>query len=258
MREITVKQLSVMKGGYVKNINFIITSGNLLAVSGPNGAGKTTLLRALASLSSLSSGSIRFNGRELTQLDAKFRARRISYLPQKSEIHWALSVRDVVALGLMPFGSQLDKITPSENEKIDRQIESFRLEKLSHRPANELSGGELQRVNLARALVGNPEVLLADEPAAALDPGVQLDVMTKLKEIAASDRIVIFTTHEIRHAFRFADKALLLGEHGTCIGFGEPQLVFNNENLLRCFGIRPIGGEIKEGVDFERIISSDA
>ena len=258
MSEIAVKQLSVTKGGYLKNISFDITSGNLLAVSGPNGAGKTTLLRALASLSSLSSGSILFNGREVTQLDANFRARCISYLPQRSEIHWALSVRDVVALGLVPFGSRLDKITPSENEKIDRQIETFRLEKLSLRPANELSGGELQRLNLARALVGDPEVLLADEPAAALDPGVQLDVMAKLKEIAASDRIVIFTTHEIRHAFRFADKALLLRECGTCISFGEPPAVFNNENLFRCFGVRPIGGEIKDGVDFERIISSDA
>jgi len=258
LSEITVRQLSVTKGGYVKNISFDITSGHLLAVSGPNGAGKTTLLRALASLSSLSSGSIRLNGRELIQLDANFRARRISYLPQRSEIHWALSVRDVVALGLVPFGSRLDKITPSENEKIDRQIENFRLEKLSHRPANELSGGELQRVNLARALVGDPEVLLADEPAATLDPGVQLDVMAKLKEIAASDRIVIFTTHEIRYAFRFADKALLLGECGTCISFGEPPAVFNNENLFRCFGVRPIGGEIKDGVDFERTNSSDA
>jgi len=258
LSEIAVKQLSVTKGGYLKNIRFDITSGNLLAVSGPNGAGKTTLLRALASLSSLSSGSILFNGRELTQLDANFRARCISYLPQRSEIHWALSVRDVVALGLVPFGSRLDKITPSENEKIDVQIENFRLEKLSHRPANELSGGELQRVNLARALVGDPEVLLADEPAAALDPGVQLDVMAKLKEIAVSDRIVIFTTHQIGHAFRFADQALLLGDCGTCISFGNPQEVFNNENLFRCFGIRPIGGEIKEGADFERIISSDA
>ena len=258
MSEIAVKQLSVTKGGYLKNISFDITSGNLLAVSGPNGAGKTTLLRALASLSSLSSGSILFNGQDLTQLDSNFRARCISYLPQRSEIHWALSVRDVVALGLVPFGSRLDKITPSENEKIDRQIENFRLEKLSYRRANEVSGGELQRVNLARALVGNPEVVLADEPAAALDPGVQLDVMAELKEIAASDRIVIFTTHEIRHAFRFADKALLIGEFGTCISFGKPQAVFNNENLFRCFGIRPIGGEIKEGVDFERINSSDA
>jgi iron complex transport system ATP-binding protein len=251
--DLSVNQITVTTGGRIKDISFQMTGGLTLAIAGPNGAGKSTLLRAVAALTGLVAGSVRLEGRDVSQMSPVDRARVISYLTQKPEVHWPLPVKDVVTLGLMPFGTRLDNISSDAQSQIDEQLKNFNLSNLANRSVTKLSGGEFQRVLLARALIGKPKVLIVDEPTTALDPGVQLDVMATLRKTAKSGAIVIYATHDIGHAIRFADRALLLNSDGSLVSFGKPLDVFNVDSLAKIFGIRPSGGEIKDYMTFERV-----
>ncbi len=257
MIDLVIDHIKITKNGRLNDVSFRTGSGRLVAVTGPNGAGKTTLLRALAALIPLTSGSIRLNNIEVCRISPAERAKTISYLVQQSEINWQISVRDVVTLGLMPFGSRFHKVSQEADKAINQQLQAFDLLHLAERSVTSLSGGELQRVMLARALVGSPKVLLADEPAAALDPGVQLDVMATLKGIAVSGALVIFSTHDLDHAMQFADDILLLSKDGLSVSFGKPTDVFSAKNLIKIFGLQPVDYTIKGKMAFERVIDNE-
>lgn len=185
-----------------------IQRGETLTVVGPNGAGKSTLLLALARLLNPSDGEILYDGKSLQQWDELAYRRRISFVFQ-SPLLMDMTVEQNVALGLK------FRATPKEEtkERVEKWMKQLGVESLAKRRASQLSGGEAQRVSLARALVLEPELLLLDEPFAALDPPTHArlleDVISLLKE---NHRTAVFVTHNLNETAKLSHRiAVIVG-----------------------------------------------
>jgi iron complex transport system ATP-binding protein len=183
--------------------------GGLTAVIGPNGAGKSTLLMALAGLLAPDAGRVTFEGADIAGVDKRILARRRAYLPQNARCEWPIAVERVVALGLTPVLPALGELRPGERARVDAMLESCDLTAHRDQPVTTLSGGELARTMLARALVGAPELLIADEPVSGLDPRHALDAMRRLRA-HADGAAVILAIHDIALAAQFADRIVAL------------------------------------------------
>ncbi len=183
-----------------------IPRGETLAVVGPNGAGKSTLLLALAHLLRPARGEIRFDGiplREWNDLDYR---RRISFVFQ-SPLLMDMTVEQNVALGLKFRGAAREEV----RARVQVWMSRLGIESLSKRRAGQLSGGEAQRVSLARAFVLDPELLLLDEPFAALDPPTHASLLTDLSSLLAEDhRTAVFVTHNLREAAQVGQRVAVI------------------------------------------------
>ena len=207
--------------------------GEVVGMIGANGSGKSTLLRALAGLIPAESGELRLSGKPLRAHTPRQVAQTIAYLPQAAECQWPLTADRVVALGRLPFrgGSrELDRV------QIEKALAAVDALYLRDRVVTQLSGGERARVMLARALAGDPALLLIDEPAAGLDPYHQLQLMEMLRELAAEARGVLVVLHDLGLATRFCDRVLVMRE-GRLIASGKPEEVLTDSLLERAHGI---------------------
>jgi len=185
-----------------------IARGETLTVVGPNGAGKSTLLLALAHLLKPVHGDIQFDGKSVTQWNDLEYRRKISYVFQ-APLLMDMSVEQNVGLGLKFRGVSKDESW----ERVGRWIQAMGIESLSKRRAGELSGGEAQRVSLARAFVLEPELLLLDEPFAALDPPTRAKLLEDLSALLAEDhRTAVFVTHNLNEAAKLSHRiAVVVG-----------------------------------------------
>ncbi len=183
-----------------------VDKGEVLSLVGPNGAGKTTLLLALANLLKAEHGEIRFAGRSLKQWSALEYRRRISFVFQVPLL-LDMNVADNLALGLKFRGLPQKEIRP----RVKKWLEQLGIEALAKRPASELSGGEAQRVSLARAFVLEPELLLLDEPFPAIDPAARAKLLEDLSALLAEDHCTaIFVTHNLREAARLSHRVAVI------------------------------------------------
>lgn len=212
-------------------------AGRLTAVIGPNGAGKSSLLEALAGLLTPASGTIRLGDRPLASIGRRELARLRAYLPQRAAVEWPISVERVVALGLTPTLPAFGALPTAMREAVARGLVECDLVDLRDRKATGLSGGELARAMLARAIVGDPELLIADEPTAGLDPRHALDAMRRLRMRADAGRTVIVAIHEIDLALRFADEIVTVREgRVTAAGLAAEQMT--DEMLGALYDVR--------------------
>ncbi len=199
-----IRDLVVQRGGRtaLRIDSLVINRGEVLALVGPNGAGKSTLLLALARLIKPECGTILFDGRPLSDWDALEYRRKISFVFQ-SPLLLDLSVAQNVALGLNFRGA-----APAEVDlRAGRWLKLLGIDPLAKRRAGEISGGEAQRVSLARALVLDPELLLLDEPFAALDPPARLKLLEDLLPLLSEDhRTTVFVTHDLKEAARLGQR----------------------------------------------------
>jgi iron complex transport system ATP-binding protein len=183
-------------------------------------------------------------GRPITQFGRRPLARRRAYLPQNPEVHWPISVERLVALGLTPslplFGGLPDRL----RRQVDEALQAHDLLDLRERPADALSGGERSRAMLARAAVGDPEILIVDEPTAGLDPRHALDAVRRLRAHADRRRTVIMAVHDLDLAARAADEVLALRE-GRILAAGPVDAVFTEATLTRLYDVpaRILGDE---------------
>jgi len=219
----------------VKDLDLSLARGELTIIVGPNGAGKTTLMRALAGLEP-SWGEVEVGGVAVDKLDLRTRARAISYLPQGHVFYWPMSVADIVALGRMPHGSGLAGLSDADRMAISDAMADTETIDLAHRPVTSLSGGERARVALARALAVAAPVLLADEPAALLDPRYQLRILETLTHQADDGVAVVAVLQDLALAARFGDRILVMNE-GEVVADGPPDKVLTAELLQRVFGV---------------------
>ena len=217
-------------------IDVAFSKGEFVAVIGPNGAGKSTFLRAAAGLVP-AQGRILLAGRELGNLSRRDRARAIAYLQQAGRAHWPICVRDLVALGRIPHAGYGSALAPKDREAIAAALAACDLESVAERPCSEISGGELARALLARALAVGASLLLVDEPVAALDPAHQLRAMDLLREEARRGTTVLAVMHDLSLAARFADRFLAFDE-GRVAADGTPGDLIAASVLDRIFGVR--------------------
>lgn len=216
-------------------VDLHVAAGELVVVIGPNGAGKTTLIRRLAGILD-GEGAVYLDGHPADAISPRLRARRIGYLPQGHVFHWPLAVADVVALGRIPHASGAAELGAADREAVLHALEATGTLALAERMVTTLSGGERARVALARVLAGTPDLILADEPVAALDVRYQFVVLDLLRARTASGAAVVAVLHDLSLAARYADRILLMDE-GRIVAEGRPELVITHENLAATFGI---------------------
>lgn len=214
---------------------FALEPGTVVGLLGPNGAGKSTLLRALAGLMACE-GRVTLDGAPVASLAAEERARRIAYLPQDRVIGWPVAVRDLVGLGRLPWRAH-DRAGPeAAAARIEAAMAMTDVGHLGHRPATELSGGEQARVVMARAIAQGTPVLLADEPAAGLDPAHQIAMMEALRRLAGEGRSILVSLHDLSLAARRCDRVAVL-DRGKLAGDGSPDAVLTPDLLREVFDV---------------------
>lgn len=235
---VSIKNLSVGYRGksVIRDISVEAQPGNLIALLGPNGSGKSTLIKALAGLLPALGGDIFIGDTPLSFLEPRERARQIAYLAQSRTAMPAMLVTEILELGRAPYRGRLGQISAAGQEAIGRAVDAADLGDYLSRPFGELSGGEQARVLLARALVVDAPVILADEPNAALDPYYQIETMKILKTEATRGKTVIAALHDLRLAEKFADQVWLMHE-GELFTQGQAHRVLNAENLETVFRI---------------------
>ena len=221
-------------------VNLALHAGEMVGLIGPNGAGKTTLLRVLANLLTPDSGTVALDDRELSQHAPNALAKRCAYLAQGAPAHWPLRVDNVVALGRLPHLRWWQGPTAHDRELIEHALQLAEVAHLRERLVTTLSGGERTRVLLARIFAAQPQLILADEPVAALDPYHQLHVMELLREHAhraSAERGAVLTVlHDLNLAARFCDRVILLSQ-GRVVCAGTAREVLTPEHLRAVYGI---------------------
>ncbi len=213
MNVITVDKICVRYNSneVLHDISFNIAAGDYLGIVGPNGSGKTTLIRAIFGLIGLTKGTVSIFGKDVSE----FRQwHKIGYLPQKLlsfSGHFPATVKEIVALGLLSRKKFPKRMSADDEAAVNKVLESLELVKIKDKLIGELSGGQQQRTLLARAMVGEPEVLVLDEPTAALDPEVREKFSALLQELnRKSGLTIVLVTHDIMNIGRYASKLLYI------------------------------------------------
>lgn len=212
--------------------------GEFIAVIGANGAGKSTLLGALAGLLPADAGTVRLDDLPLTDIAPRELARRRAWLPQNPRAEWPLAVERMIALGLGPRLRGFGEAGPAEQARIEAVLADTDLTAFRNRAVTTLSGGELARAMLARALVADPAVLIVDEPLAGLDPQHAWDAARRMRSLALEQgRLVIASIHDLNIALRRATRVWALHE-GRLLADGPPETTINAALLGELFGMR--------------------
>ncbi len=248
MISLTARHLSIRRGGrtLLDNVSLRAEAGELLAVVGANGAGKSTLLTALAGLRKPDAGQVMLNDVPLSELTGTTLARIRAYLPQNPRCEWPLSVERLVALGLTPSLPLFGDLPATARARATAALADCDL--LAHREQSvtTLSGGEFARAMLARAFIGNPDILIVDEPLTGLDPRHAIEIATRLRAFARAGKLVIASLHDLTLAARYATRILALRE-GRLICDGPSGQILNAEMIRAVFDT---DGKILGEVDY--------
>ncbi|MBI4465837.1 MAG: ABC transporter ATP-binding protein [Acidobacteria bacterium] len=216
-------------------INFSLRPGELLTILGPNAAGKSTLLKLLAGLLVPETGAVLLEGQPVAALDLRERARRIAVVQQESPLLFPIRVLPFVLQGRHAYLPALGFETETDLAVARNALAATRTAHLADRLVQELSGGEKQRVLLARALAQQPEFLLLDEPTLHLDIGFQVELLRLVQQLARREPYAVaLVTHELNLAAEFADSVLLLHQ-GRMLRLGTPAEVFERDLLEQVF-----------------------
>lgn len=244
---LTITHLSAGYGKKIilEDINLTVEDGSVVALIGPNGSGKTTLIRAASGVLPLASGELLVDGKPVNRLGEQERARLVSVVPQGRGLPPAFTVREVVALGRSPYLNWLGQYSEKDQEIVEDALLQTDLRDLAERPIAELSGGEQQRVLLARALAQQTGVMLLDEPTSHLDLQFQVNLMERVHRLAhpetsASEqhprRAILAAVHDLNLLNLFADRAVLLVK-GRIAAAGTPDEVLREEFLSEAYHI---------------------
>lgn len=218
-------------------IDVTFAADQVTAIVGPNGSGKTTLLRHLAGLDSPAAGRVELDGIPIGGLGAGVRARRIAYLPQGASAYWPLLGRDLVALGRLPHGANLERpLAAPDADAVERALRRVDGLAFADRTIDALSQGERARMMLARVLATEADILLADEPVASLDPAYALDTMAVLRAEAAKGACVVVSLHDLGLAARFADRVIVLA-NGRVAADGPPDEALRPAVIDAAYGV---------------------
>jgi iron complex transport system ATP-binding protein len=202
----------------LKNIKFELKRNEILSILGPNGVGKTTLLKCMNAILKPKRGIVLIEDEDVLKLEQIEIARRLGYVPQRCEPA-RLTAFDAILLGRMPHIKW--NISTDDVMIVEDTIKKLSLDEIALRYIDELSGGELQKVGIARAIAQNPKLLLLDEPTSSLDLKNQLEILDTVKDVVRKENVsAIMTMHDLNLAFRYSDKFLFL-KNGTIFAAGS-------------------------------------
>lgn len=216
-------------------VSMVVGPQEMVAVLGPNGAGKSTLLKCIDRILTPRHGTILLDGADLAGLSRLELAKRIGYIPQSLSHTFSVTVFDAVLMGRRPYVSW--HTSEEDTEKVLTTLKLLHIEDLAMRDINEMSGGQMQQVFIARALVQEPDVLLLDEPTSNLDIRHQLEVLHTIKSIVRKKGIsTIMAIHDLNLAARFADKIVLMNG-GEIVAVGDPSSVITPATIREVFKV---------------------
>ncbi|GAA4750148.1 ABC transporter ATP-binding protein [Gordonia phosphorivorans] len=240
---VTCRGLTVVRSGrtVVDAVDLTVTQGEWVSMIGPNGAGKTTLLHALAGLLPAGTsveGEVTVAGRRIGRSKRREIARMIAIMPQRPVVPDGVTVRELIALGRTPHVPRFGVEGPRDRKVVADVVDRLGLGPLADRVASTLSGGELQRAVLGRALAQQPKVLLLDEPTSALDIGRQQQVLDLVEHMRRDDGItVVAAMHDLSLAAVYGERMILLSD-GRALADGSPTEVLNPELIGEVYGAR--------------------
>lgn len=219
----------------LRGADLSLHEGELVAIVGPNGAGKSTLVRAVSGLQRPSAGSVLWSGRELGDMRGRELARLRAFVPQRMPVPNGVSVREAVTIGRSAHLRPLRRLTGADQDGIAAAMERARVTRFADRDLTTLSGGELQRVQIAIGLAQEAPVLIADEPTSQLDLGATIGVADLLRELANAGLAVLLVVHDLALAAAIADTVVVVSE-GRTVATGSAADVLNPESLVRIWG----------------------
>lgn len=228
----------------LKNINLHLEKGHILSVLGPNGIGKTTLLKCMIGLLPWTSGRSILNGTDLCKMKSKDIWNTISYIPQAHSFSFSYTGLEMVMLGRSSHLGLFEQPGAQEIEMAEAMMEKVGITRLAGKDCNRMSGGELQMVLIARALINEPELIILDEPETGLDFHNQILVLNMIERLAHEEGIsAIMNTHYPTNAMGIADEAFMMNRKGDRF-YGSTDSILNEQNISRSFDVNVIVDEV--------------
>lgn len=236
-------QVNNLEFGYkddlvIKDISFNVKKGKFISIIGPNGSGKSTLLKTLNNLYRPSKGQILLEGRDINSFKKREIAQKIALVPQDTNIDYDFTVEDIVMMGRHPYKNRFEKENDNDYKIINQALEMTNTLGLKKRLITEISGGERQRVIIAKALAQEPSMIFLDEPTSNLDINHQMDILNLLKTFnEEQETTVVLVIHDINLAARYSDEIILL-DKGRILGKGSPEEVITVKNIEQAYNMK--------------------
>ncbi|MFB6094096.1 MAG: heme ABC transporter ATP-binding protein [Halanaeroarchaeum sp.] len=236
VEDVTVE---VGENAVLEDVSMRAEEGAFVGLIGPNGSGKTTLLRTIAGILDPREGAVRVGGTSMDALSSRAASRRVAVVPQDTHLAFDFDVRDVVEMGRTPYRSRVSIGERPDVGTVEEAMARTSVADLADRSVDEISGGERQRVLLARALAQDTPVLLLDEPTASLDINHQVRTLEIVRSLVGEGRTVVAAIHDLNLAAHYCDDLVLLGD-GEVLATGDPTAVLTEDHLEAAFGTQAV------------------
>lgn len=238
MYPIDIRDLSWQYGNekILKDLNIKIHKSKFYSIIGPNGSGKTTLIKNISKTLESGIDTIFIDGKDVTKINNKELAQKISVVPQNTEIEFDFSVMDIVLMGRTPYLKKFQNETVDDVNIAKKAMELTNTLKLREKKINQISGGERQRVIIARALTQQTDIVLLDEPISHLDINHQIESLNTLKYLSNKGTTIITVMHDLNLAAQYSNYLILLKD-GKLIALGKPEEVITKENLEKVYNM---------------------
>ena len=224
----------------LNGINLDIIPGEIIGIIGPNGCGKTTLLKHLNRNLNPAVGRVLLDHTDIEEMAKSDIAKHIAVVPQSNEIHFSFTARDIVMMGRMPFLKKFQGETSEDIRIVDEAMRKTNILGFENRFINTMSGGERQRVIIARALAQTPEIILLDEPTLHLDISNQFDVLDLVKKLSEEDGLtVVIVSHDLPMVVRYCHRIVMLKDQ-KIFAMGTPEEVLTEENIREVFNVNAV------------------
>lgn len=219
----------------LKDVSFSIKKGEFISIIGPNGSGKSTLLKTLNNIYTPNKGEIYLHGKNIEEFKRLEIAKKISLVPQETNINYEFTVEDIVSMGRHPYKGRFEKENLEDKSIVEEALKLTSTIDLRNRLITEISGGEKQRVVIAKALAQNSSIILLDEPTSNLDINHQIEVLNLLRDLNKDkNTTIIIILHDINLAARYSDRIIFLND-GEIISEGSPEDVITKKNIKRAY-----------------------
>ncbi|NIP30976.1 MAG: heme ABC transporter ATP-binding protein [Candidatus Dadabacteria bacterium] len=221
----------------ISNLNIKINKGELVGIIGPNGAGKSTFLKLLTNILKPTSGYVFLNDRNISEFSPKDLNKKLAYLPQNVSFNFPFKVSEIVLMGRYPYLGRLQNESSIDNKLAADSLRFVDMQDFKERNILTLSGGEQQRVSLARVITQQTDFLFLDEPISNLDIHHQLSIMNLLKSLSGEGKGVYTVLHDIKLANKFCDKLIVL-DQGEIITEGNPNIILDESLISKVFNVK--------------------